>query len=86
LEQLTGIHFSGKRAGIGNSKKKRMIIKLRNRFGYPGIIILTPVLLSIPVGTFLAAKYYSGRPNLLAMLSLSVVTWSVILTSITALV
>ncbi|MBV2246186.1 MAG: hypothetical protein KUL83_03425 [Lentimicrobium sp.] len=63
-----------------------MLIKLRNRFGYPGIIILTPVLLSIPVGTFIAAKYYSGRPNLLVMLSLSVVGWSVVLTSITAFI
>ncbi|HAH59542.1 MAG TPA: hypothetical protein DCL86_15475 [Bacteroidales bacterium] len=86
FEQITGIHFPAKRTVNISSKKKRMLIKLRNRFGYPGIIILTPVLLSIPVGTFIAAKYYSGRPNLLVMLSLSVVGWSVVLTSITAFI
>ena len=85
MEQMTGIHIERKKS-VSINKRKRMIIKLRKRFGYPGIIILTPVLLSIPVGTFLATKYYSGRSDLLAMLSLSVVIWSIILTSITAFI
>lgn len=63
------------------SWRNRTIVKIRSRYGMPGIIILTPVLLSIPFGTFLAIKYYSSRRNLLVWLSLSVVLWSVLLTS-----
>lgn len=63
------------------NRRNRTIVKIRRRYGMPGIIILTPVLLSIPFGTFLAIKYYSSRRNLLVWLSLSVVLWSVLLTS-----
>lgn len=63
------------------NRRNRTIVKIRIKYGMPGIIILTPVLLSIPFGTFLAIKYYSSRRNLLVWLSLSVVLWSVLLTS-----
>lgn len=63
------------------TKRNRLIIKIRSRYGMPGIIILTPVILSIPLGTFLAIKYYSSRKNLLAWLSLSVILWSAVISS-----
>lgn len=63
------------------TRRNRWIIKIRNRFGFPGLIILTPVLLSIPLGTFLVVRYYSYRRGKLAWLSLSVVVWSVILST-----
>ncbi|MFH1120006.1 MAG: hypothetical protein V1775_09285 [Bacteroidota bacterium] len=63
------------------TKKNRFIIKIRRSYGLTGIIILTPVLFSIPLGTFLALKYYSSRPNLLGWLSLSVIIWAFVLTT-----
>lgn len=63
------------------TKRNRLIIKIRSKYGMPGIIILTPVILSIPLGTFLAVKYYSSRRNLLAWLSLSVILWSAVISS-----
>ena len=63
------------------NKKNRVIVKIRTTYGMPGIIILTPIFLSIPFGTFLALKYYSSSRNLLAWLSLSVIVWSVLLTT-----
>ncbi|MHC1775842.1 MAG: hypothetical protein AB9834_10565 [Lentimicrobium sp.] len=63
------------------NRKNRVIVKIRSTYGMPGIIILTPIFLSIPFGTFLALKYYSSRRNLLAWLSLSVIVWSVLLTT-----
>ena len=84
--QITGLGWQNKRVSrktvTYNSRRNRRIIRIRNRFGYPGLIILTPVLFSIPVGTFLGVKYFSGRKNLLLMLSLSVFAWSVLLASI----
>ena len=63
------------------NRRNRVIVKIRSTYGMPGIIILTPIFLSIPFGTFLALKYYSSRRNLLAWLSLSVILWSVLLTT-----
>jgi hypothetical protein len=63
------------------TRRNRLIVTMRTKFGFPGLIILTPVLLSIPIGTFLILKYYSHRRNLLAWLSLSVMVWSVVIST-----
>jgi hypothetical protein len=63
------------------TRSNRLIVMIRSRFGFPGLIILTPVLLSIPVGTFLIVRYYSSRRGLLGWLSLSVLAWSVLIST-----
>ncbi len=64
------------------SSKSIKIIKLRNKFGFLGIIILTPILLSIPIGAFLAQKYYSKRRTTLLYLSISITLWSFFISSV----
>lgn len=69
-------------------KRKRMIftpanrrfIKIRKRYGLLGIVILSPFILSIPVGAFLAAKYYGIRPRVFLWLIAGQILWSVIYT------
>ncbi len=89
FHQISGLRrknvSTSPKSSIYSSRRNRWIVRIRNRFGYPGIIILTPVLFSIPVGTFLALKYFSKRKNLLLMLSLSVFVWSLVLASLTRL-
>jgi hypothetical protein len=63
------------------SFRNKTLVKIRRKYGLIGIVILTPILLSIPLGTFLAIKYYSRQKNLLAYLSLSVVVWSFVMSS-----
>jgi len=63
------------------TKRNRMIIKIVNKFGMAGIVILTPVLLSIPIGTFIATRYYSANRFLLLYLSASVLFWSLFMSS-----
>lgn len=63
------------------TRKNKTIIRIREKFGFAGLIILTPVFLSIPLGTFIAVKYYSRRRDLLGWLSVSVVGWSVLLST-----
>lgn len=83
LEQISGIRFwfyndlPGKRKIF--SRRNRLIVRIRRRLGFSGIIILTPVLFSIPIGTFLTLKYFSRRKGVLAFLSLSVLGWSFLL-------
>jgi hypothetical protein len=63
------------------TRRNRMIIKVVKKFGMAGIVILTPVLLSIPLGTFIATRYYSTNRYLLAYLSGSVLFWSLFMSS-----
>ncbi len=61
--------------------RNKTLARIRRRYGLPGIIILTPVLLSIPLGTFLAIKYYPRQKNILTYLSLSVIMWSFLMSA-----
>lgn len=63
------------------SRKNRFIVLIKRKYGLWGIAILTP-LLSIPLGTFLANKYYRNKKSVLFSLTLSVVCWSIIMSSI----
>lgn len=58
------------------TKRNRFLINFRFKYGYFGLVLLTPVLLSIPIGAFLAQKYYSGKSHILLHMSISVVLWS----------
>ncbi|MCB0804692.1 MAG: hypothetical protein KDC05_02785 [Bacteroidales bacterium] len=68
------------------TRKNKLIIQIRNKYGFLGIILLTPVLLSIPIGAFLAQKYYSRKKHTLVYLSLSVMFWSFCISSFLFLV
>jgi hypothetical protein len=64
------------------SKSNRRLVLIKSRYGMPGIALLTPVILSIPVGTFLTAKYYGNKKQSYLLLILSQVAWSLIYTLI----
>jgi hypothetical protein len=60
------------------TKRNRRIIRIKKRFGLTGIAILTPVLLSIPLGAFLAERFYKKKGKVILYLSVSCLAWSVI--------
>ena len=60
------------------TKNNRRIIRIKNRFGLTGIAILTPVLLSIPLGAFLAERFYKNKMKVIVYLSVSVMISSVV--------
>ena len=64
------------------TKRNRYLINFRFKYGYFGLILLTPVLLSIPIGAFLAQKYYSKKTNVLIHMSISVIMWSFCISSV----
>lgn len=43
------------------TRRNKLIIKIRNFYGFWGIIIATPIALSIPLGAFLMHKYYHKK-------------------------
>jgi len=62
--------------------KNKMIIHIKREYGLIGLAAVTPVLLSIPLGTFLAARFFSDKKLVIFYLSASVVVWSVIVSSV----
>ena len=63
------------------TRKNRRIVRIKQRYGLPGIALTTPLLLSIPVGTFLVVRYYRNHKSRLAWLVASNLIWSLIYTA-----
>jgi ABC-type polysaccharide/polyol phosphate export permease len=63
-------------------KKENVLTRFVRNFGFFWFIVLTPVLISIPIGAFLAKRYYANRRNTIVYLSISVVAWSLVLSTI----
>ncbi len=62
------------------TKKNRRIVRVRQKYGLPGIAFFTPLLLSIPVGTFLVVRYYNNSKIKFYYLIASNLIWSLIYT------
>jgi hypothetical protein len=60
------------------SRRNRFLVNLRSKFGLPGIIILSPVILSIPIGAFLLNKYYSKHKFAMPLMVLSILSWTAV--------
>ena len=61
------------------SRKTRFIARFKKSYGFWGIIVTTPILLTIPVGAFLANKYYSRRPHIVLYMIISIIGWGGVL-------
>jgi uncharacterized membrane protein YdfJ with MMPL/SSD domain len=62
------------------TKTNRWIVRIRRSYGLSGIVILSPVLLSIPLGSFLTVKYYGIKRSNIIWLVTGQMIWSVIYT------
>lgn len=63
------------------TRTNRFIVRLKHGWGLRGLVALTPILLSIPLGTILAAKYFRHDRRTVPLLLSSVLIWSVVLSS-----
>ena len=62
------------------TKKNRRIVRIKQDYGLIGIALITPLLLSIPVGAFLMVRYYPRSKYKIVALLTSNIIWSVIYT------
>lgn len=75
-------------SGIRKPKKRmnrmnRLIVSVKNhRLGLIGLALITPSLISIPVGCMLAAKYFSHDKRTIPVFLTSVVFWAFVLTTL----
>jgi hypothetical protein len=74
-----------------NRKKKiftptnKMIVKIKSKYGLIGLSFITPAIISIPVGTILAAKYFRKNPKTLSYLLTSLFIWCLFLSTLSYL-
>lgn len=65
------------------TKGNRRIIRIKQRFGIWGIGFLTPCIISIPIGSVLAARFYHHRYSWKTLLVIYfwIIFWAFLLTS-----
>jgi hypothetical protein len=63
------------------SLRNRMIIRVKKSYGLWGIVIATPVFLSIPVGAFIASHYFSKDKRVIGYMIISIIGWGVVFSS-----
>ncbi|PCJ24911.1 MAG: hypothetical protein COA97_08815 [Flavobacteriales bacterium] len=61
------------------SKTTRRFIKFKNKYGLIGISFISPIIISLPVGSFLASRFFSKKKYTLFIMLVGVVFWSLIL-------
>ncbi|MBL7962329.1 MAG: hypothetical protein JNM31_00665 [Flavobacteriales bacterium] len=64
------------------TRSRRFIVRIKTNQGLQGLALLTPVVLSIPLGSIIAAKYFPNDRRTLPVLLSSVVIWSAVLSSV----
>ena len=60
------------------TRKNRRIVRIKQKYGLMGIALITPFLLSIPVGVFLVVRYYRTSKTRFLYLIAANLLWSVI--------
>lgn len=64
------------------TSKNRRMVRIWNKYGLVGLAALTPIFFSIPIGTFFMTRMERNNKKILLYMFVSIVIWSLILTSI----
>ncbi|ALO15124.1 MAG TPA: hypothetical protein VJ937_03315 [Salinivirga sp.] len=61
------------------TKRSRRLAYVKSNYGFWGLVILTPVLFSIPLGALILAAYYPNKRRIIKCLTLTIAIWSFIM-------
>jgi uncharacterized membrane protein YfcA len=61
------------------TRQNRTIVNIKSKYGIYGIAFLMPIFFSIPIGSFLASRFYMNKKSTVPILLLAVVFWSMVL-------
>jgi hypothetical protein len=64
------------------TRRNRRIVRIWKSYGLIGLAALTPILFSIPIGTFIITRLERNHKKILLYMFISVSCWSLVLTSI----
>jgi hypothetical protein len=85
IDQKLDIHYeyiSSKPAKKIFTRRNRKVVRIWRKYGLFGIAFLTPVFLSIPIGTILANSLVDNRRKIIIYMFFSLLLWSVTLTTL----
>lgn len=68
-------YFKSKHPKKVFTKFNKRVIRIKHRFGLIGIALLTPIFLSIPIGAFLAERFYKDKRKVIIYLSVASIFW-----------
>lgn len=61
------------------TKNTRRFVRIKNNYGLYGIALITPIILSIPIGSFLASRFFRHNKFTLPVMIAGVVFWAFLL-------
>ena len=61
------------------TRRNKMIVRIKNKFGLWGIAFLSPSLFSIPLGAFIAVRFFKNPYKIISSFFVSIVFWAVTL-------
>lgn len=60
------------------TRTNKTIVRVKTRFGLLGFSLIVPFLIPIPLGCFLAVRYFNDKQKIVRYLFLSIFLWSVV--------
>jgi hypothetical protein len=63
------------------TRRSRRMVKIWRRYGLLGLAALTPVLFSIPIGTFFMVRLEKNKNKIVLYMFVSITCWSLIITT-----
>jgi hypothetical protein len=63
------------------TRRSRRMVKIWRKYGLVGLAALTPVIFSIPIGTFFMSRLEKNRNKILFYMFISITCWSLVLTT-----
>ncbi len=61
------------------TRMNRFVLKTKKYFGITGIAVIAPLFLSLPLGCFLAIRFFGNRNKTILYMSVSSILWTIIL-------
>jgi len=60
------------------TKRNKMIVRMRKRYGMWWLVVLSPIIFSIPVGALLGNKYFKHNRHFIPYMLLSIFIWGIV--------
>lgn len=64
------------------TRRNKTIVTVKQKFGLLGFALLVPFFIPIPLGCFLAVRYFNDKKRIIAYLYGSILFWSIVVSSI----
>jgi len=73
-------HMPYRRSGTSKSIfESKLVQTVKKKWGLAGIAFLTPFILSIPIGTMIAVRFYHDKQKVISYMLISIALWDILL-------